>query len=141
VALVTWNDALTDGRGHTGTRYGLCFEPPGDSATSGHWRINVDGIEICTVDSAEGALRRAEGLEAIRCIIRGLTPELTQDQLEYAEVIAREMMDAADQALSAAPISDRAQLLQSTFSLQSILDAMRKECARREREDGLPLVH
>jgi hypothetical protein len=140
VGLVSWNDALTDGHGLSGTRYGLSFQPPDHSTVRGHWRIDVDGAAICTVDSAESAVRRAEGLEAVRCIIRGLGAELNDDQLQYAEVIAREMMEAAEQALTTAPSGDQAHLMKSSRSLRSISEAIRSECARREQEDGPPIL-
>jgi hypothetical protein len=144
VGLVTWNDGLTKGLGLSGTRYGLSFERPSDGGGRGQWRIDVDDAELCAVDTAEGAVRRAEGLEAIRCIIRGLSAELNEDQLQYAEIIAREMMEAADQALATASSGDRTHLMQSSRSLRSVSEAIWRECARREREDGpfvLPLRH
>src|SRR5262249_17151463 len=56
VGLVTWNDALSDGRGRSGARYALCFQPAGDGIRAGgRWRIDVDGAEICAVESAENA--------------------------------------------------------------------------------------
>ena len=143
MGLVTWNDALTEGQGRSGARYGLFFEPPSGGRVCGRWRIDVDDAVICAVDTAEDAVRRAEGLEAIRCIIRGLSPELDDDQLQYAEMIAREMMEAAEQALTMAPARDRAHLVHSSRSLRSISEATRMERARREREDGpsvLPLA-
>ena len=116
----------------------------GDGSGRGSWRIDVDGAEICAVESAESAVRRAEGLEAIRCIIRGRSAELSEDQLQYAEAIAREMTEAADRAATDAPAAARPQLLQSMRSLRSVADAIRTECARREREkdpSALPLRH
>jgi hypothetical protein len=83
---------------------------------SGPWRIEVDCAELCAVATAEDAVRRAEGLEAVRCIIRGLGPDL--NELQSAEVIAREMMEAAEQALTTAPSSDQAHLMQSSRSLR-----------------------
>jgi hypothetical protein len=136
VGLVRWNDGLTEGRGRSGGRYGLCFERASTDGGRGQWRIVVDDAELCAVDTAENAVRRAEGLEAIRCIIRGLSPELDDDQLQHAEIIAREMMDAAQQALTTAPARDQAPLAQSSRALHSISEAIRLECARREREDG-----
>jgi hypothetical protein len=58
--------------------------------------------------------------------------------LDHAQVIAREMMEAADQALATAPSANRAQLLHSACSLRFVTDAIRKECSRRERQDGPP---
>jgi hypothetical protein len=84
--------------------------------------------------------RRVEGLEAIRSIIRGLSPELNDDQLQYAEVIAREMMEAAEQALTTAPSRAQAHLMQSSRSLRSISEAIRSECTRRGREDGRAIL-
>jgi hypothetical protein len=143
VGLVTWNDRLTEGLGRSGSRYGLSFERRSDGGR-GRWRIDVDDAEVCAVDTAEDATRRAEGLEAIRCIIRGLSAELSEDQLQDAGIIAREMMEAADQALTTAPSGDRTELTQSARSLRLVSEAIRKECVRREREDGppvLPLPH
>jgi hypothetical protein len=100
----------------------------------------VDDAELCAVDTAEDAARRAEGLEAIRCIIRGSSAELNEDELQYAEIIAREMMEAADQALATAPSGDRTHLMQSSRSLRSVSEAIRRECTRREREDGTPVL-
>jgi hypothetical protein len=138
VGLVTWNEKLTEGQGRSGSRYGLCFERPSDDGGHGRWRIDVDDAVLCAVDSAESAVRRAEGLEAVRCIIRGLSADLTDEQLDHAQVIAREMMEAADQALATAPSANRAQLLHSACSLRFVTDAIRKECSRRERQDGPP---
>ncbi|HUL06238.1 MAG TPA: hypothetical protein VLV76_07890 [Candidatus Acidoferrum sp.] len=108
MGLVIWNDALSDGRGRSGARYALCFQPAGGGTRrGGRWRIDVDGAEICTVESAENAVRRAEGLEAIRCVIRGLGTELSEDQLQHAEVIVREMTEAADRAAADAPAGAR----------------------------------
>jgi hypothetical protein len=138
--LVSWNDALSEGQGRSGTRYALCFQPAGDEAGGGRWRIDVDGAEICTVESAESAVRRAEGLEAIRCVIRGRSAELSEDQVQYAEVIAREMTEAADRATTDAPAAARPQLLQSLRSLRSVSGAIRRECARRAREEEEPVL-
>jgi hypothetical protein len=110
------------------------------SFARGQWRIEVDDAVLCAVDTAENAVRRAEGLEAIRCILRGLSPELNDDQLQYAEVIAREMMEAAERALTSAPSGDQVHLMQSSRSLRSVSQAIRSECARREREDGPPVL-
>jgi hypothetical protein len=140
VGLVTWNDELTEGLGRSGCRYRLSFERPSQGGGRGRWRIAVDDAELCAVDTAEDAVRRAEGLEAIRCIIRGLSAELNEDQLQYAEIIAREMMVAADQALATAPSGDRTHIIQSSRSLRSVSEAIRRECTRREREDGAPVL-
>ena len=140
MGLVTWNDALSDGRGQSGARYALCFQPAGDGARGGRWRIDVDGAEICTVESAENAVRRAEGLEAVRCVIRGRGAELSEDQLQHADVIAREMTEAADRAAADATAGARTQLLQSVRSLRSVSDAIRRECARRAREEDPPVL-
>jgi hypothetical protein len=129
---------LTEGRGRSGSRFGLCFEPPSDDGGHGRWRINVDDAVLCAVDSAESAVWRAEGLEAVRCIIRGLSADLTDEQLHHAQAIAREMMEAADQALATAPSANRAQLLHSARSLRFVTDVIRKQCSRRKREDGPP---
>ena len=135
MGLVSWNDGLTQGLGRSGGRYGLSFERPADGAGRIQWRIIVDDAELCAVDTAEDAVRRAEGLEAIRCIIRGMSAELSDDQLRTAEIIAGEMMEAAEQALTTAPARDRAHLVHSSHSLRSISEAIRMECARREREE------
>ena len=141
MGLVIWNDALSDGRGRSGARYALCFQPAGAGARrGGRWRIDVDGAEICTVESAENAVRRAEGLEAIRCVIRGLGTELSEDQLQHAEVIVREMTEAADRAAADAPAGARTQLLQSLHSLRSVSAAIRRECAGRAREEDPPVL-
>src|SRR5262249_5616739 len=128
-------------RGRSGARYALCFQPAGDGIRAGgRWRIDVDGAEICAVESAENAVRRAEGLEAIRCVIRGLGTELSEDQLQPAEGIVREMTEAADGGTAAAPAGARTQLLRSVRSLRSVSDAIRRECARRAREEDRPVL-
>jgi hypothetical protein len=92
----------TDGRaGRSGSRYGLGFERPSDDGGHGRWRIDVDDAVLCAVDSAESAVRRAEGLATARS-------------------------------------ANRAQLLHSARSLRFVTDAIRKQCSRREREDGPP---
>lgn len=138
MGLVTWNEKLTEGRGRSGSRYALWFERPSDDGGHGRWRIDVDDAVLCAVESAASAVWRAEGLEAVRCIIRGLGADLTDEQLDHAQAIAREMMEAADHALATAPSANRAQLLHSARSLRFVTDAIRKQCSRREREDGPP---
>jgi hypothetical protein len=132
------NDGLTEGLGRSGSRYRLSFARPLQGGGRGQWRIDVDDAELCAVDTAEDAVRRAEGLEAIRCIIRGSSAELNDDQLQYAEIIAREMMEAADQALATAPSGDRL-----TCAGSRRCDQYRKRyggITRREREDGAPVL-
>ena len=138
MGLVIWNDALTEGVGRSGTRYGLFHERlANETGRPGHWRIEADVATICAVDTVEEAVRRAEGLEGVRCIVRGLARELSEDQLRDAEVTAREMMEAADRALTSAPGAE-AQLMRSSRSLRSISEAIRQECTRRQQEESFP---
>lgn len=74
-----------------------------ENGRPGHWRIEADVATICAVETVAEAVRRAEGLEGVRCVVRGLARDLSGDQLRDAEVTAREMMEAADNALTTAP--------------------------------------
>ena len=144
VGLVTWNDGLTEGLGRSGSRYRLVFRASFGGRRARSVADRRRRRRALRRRHGGGRVRRAEGLEAIRCIIRGSSAELNEDQLQYAEIIAREMMEAADQALATAPSGDRTHLMQSSRSLRSVSEAIRRECTRREREDGppvLPLPH
>lgn len=143
--LVEWSSDLTSGVGRTGSHYSLAYDPPkGD--VPGLWQIAVDNVTVCGVDSAGEAIVRSEGLEAMRCVLSGISRGLQPDHLHRAASIATEMTAAAERALSALPIADdrRVEISQSLDALQSLARMINEERSRRQREEEhepLPLLN
>jgi hypothetical protein len=141
--LIEWNDALSDGVGCSGTRYVLSYERPADTLDGNNgrqWLIAVDGIVICTAKSVQDGLARSEGLEALRCILAGLSDQISDEHCRVAELLASEMLEAAAEGLrlSRHP-GDQSDLLRNVGALQVLSKAVRAECLNRQR--GRTLVH
>jgi hypothetical protein len=134
--LVEWSSDLTSGVGRTGSHYSLAYDPPKGDAP-GLWQIAVDSVTVCGVDSAGEAIVRSEGLEAMRCVLRGISRGLQPDHLHRAASIATEMTAAAERALSELPIADdrRVEISQSLDALQSLARMINDERSRRQREE------
>jgi len=141
--LIEWNDALSQGMGCSGTRYTLSFAYPAGNSSLGHglerrWLILVDGSYVCSAKSAQDALARSEGLEALRCILQGRCNQLSDEHCRVAELIVSEMLGAATEALSASMHrEDNGDLLRNTEALQALSSAIRVECLNRQRESSL----
>jgi hypothetical protein len=143
--LISWNNALSDGIGRSGTRYKLSYERFAGANAEGRWLIDVDDVTICTVVSAQDALNRSEGLEALRCIRLGMSCQISDGHFHVAGVIAAEMIDAAKEALTRSTlIGERVALSRNVDALQALSDAITRESVRRQRgnEPGaLPLLN
>jgi hypothetical protein len=138
--LVAWNGELTDGLGRSGTRYRLSYEHAAGTTARGLWRIDADDAVICALESIDQAVLHAEALEALRCMARGLNAQLSDEQLQSADVVAGEMLRAAKAALRAASGAAQSELLRSARSLDFLGDAISEERARRQQEgDRSPL--
>jgi hypothetical protein len=142
--LIEWNDALSEGMGCSGTRYRLSYDHPGDdcslngNARQQHWLITVDGFIICSAKSAQDALARSEGLEALRCILQGRCDRISDEHCRVAELIASEMLEATTEALSRSlRLEDRDDLLRNVDALQTLSSTIRLECLNRRRESKL----
>ena len=137
MALVEWNNTLTDGFGRSGTRYTLSYERSARDNAVGAWWIGVEGTHVCALRSAEDAICHSEGLEAMRCILRGLGDQLDPDELNRGIAIAAEMQEAAEEALLLLPAGSEqhAELRQNLEAFQSLADAIARERHRRRRGD------
>ena len=141
--LIEWNDALSEGMGRSGTRYALSYGRSGDDGplhrdAGRHWLITVDGFTICSVKSAQDALARSEGLEALRCILQGRCDQISDEHCRVAALIASEMLEAATEALSHSPaLEDQGDLLRNVDALQALSRTIRWECHNRQRESKL----
>lgn len=143
--LVEWSSELTSGLGRTGSHYSLAYDPPKSDAPE-LWQIVVDNVTVCAVDSVGEAIVQSEGLEAMRCVLRGISRDLQPDHLRRAASIATEMTAAAERALSTLPIGDdrRIEISQSLDALQSLARMISDERFRRQREEDhgpLPLLN
>jgi hypothetical protein len=137
MALVEWNNALTDGFGRSGTRYTLSYECSAGDDADGVWWIGVEGTDVCALRSAEDAICHSEGLEAMRCILHGFGDQLDPDELNRGTTLAAEMQEAVEEALLRLPAGSeqQAELRQNLAALQSLADAIATECHRRQRGD------
>jgi hypothetical protein len=148
--LIEWNDALSEVMGCSRTRYTLSYDRPADDcpldgSAKRHWLIAVDGFTVCSAKSAQDALARSEGLEALRCILQGRCDRISDEHCRVAELIASEMLEAATAALSlSVRLEDRGDLLRNVDALQALSGAIRLECLNRQREsklDASPLLN
>jgi hypothetical protein len=143
--LIEWNDALSHGMGRSGTRYKLSYDRPAGGNMGGRWLIDIDDVTVCSVNSAQDALARSEGLEALRCILQGLSQRISDEHCRAAEKIATEMLEAATEALiRSRHVEERTELSRNVDALQALSNAIRVECFRRQREselDTLPALN
>jgi hypothetical protein len=140
--LIEWNDTLSDGLGCSGTRYTLSYDHPEehrlDENTRGDWLIIVDGLALSSASSVQAALARSEGLEALRCILQGRGAQISDEHCRVAELVAREMLEAATESLGRSlRLEDRRDLLRNVDALQALAAAIRVECLNRQRESKL----
>ncbi len=133
--LIEWNDALSDGMGLSGSSYTLSHDhgPMSNDAGRG-WLIAVDGSIICAAESVQDALARCEGLEALRCILKGWCDRISDEQCRVAELIASEMLEAATRTLHGPLVAERGDLARNVDALQALSSAIRSECRKRQRE-------
>jgi len=145
MSLIDWDDALTEGRGRSGTRYRLSYRALAADDARSVWWIGVEGADVCALASAEEAISHSEGLEAMRCLMQGISDQLDLEELRRGRRIANEMRSAAEQALGLLPADNtgRPELQQNLEALQVLADAIAQECRRRQREaaEDLPLLH
>jgi cation transport ATPase len=125
--LIAWNETRSAGRGRTGALYSIarCGE---------RWSVSVDGDVLCLVDVEEDARARTEYFEALRHVALARPSELSGDQLRHAEVVAREMKEAAREAAAGAlPADEREAIDQYGRALGRLIEAIAAERARRTR--------
>jgi hypothetical protein len=135
--LIEWNDALSDGMGLSGSSYTLSYDHCPLSGDAGRrWVIAVDGSTICAAESVQDALARSEGLEALRCILKGRCDRISDEQCHVAELIASEMLEAATRALDRSLIEERGDLARNVDALQALSSAIRSESRKRQRESA-----
>jgi hypothetical protein len=133
--LIEWSDALSHGMGVSGSCYTLSYDRcPLSSDAGRRWLIAVDGSIICTAESVQDALARSEGLEALRCILKGWCDRISDEQRRVAELIASEMLEAATRALNRSLIAERGDLARNVDALQALSSAIRSESRKRQRE-------
>jgi hypothetical protein len=141
--LIEWNEALSEGVGCSGTRYVLSYERATDTTDRNagrQWLVSVDGMIICTAESAQDGLARTEGLEALRCILVGQSDQISDEHCRVAELLASEMLDAAVEALRLPQhLENEGDLLRNVDALQALSEAVRAESLNRQR--GGTLVH
>jgi hypothetical protein len=94
MTLVVWNQALTEGIGRSGTHYTVSWLKPRPGSAAG-WLVTVDDEDLYLSDDARAAVVRAEHLEALRCVLRGLSGEMTDGELNRAVAVAEEMSRSA----------------------------------------------
>ena len=135
--LIEWNDALSDGMGLSGSSYTLSYDHCPLSGDAGRrWVIAVDGSIVCAAESVQDALARSEGLEALRCILKGWCDRISDEQCHVAELIASEMLEAATRALHRSLIEERGDLAGNVDALQALSSAIRSESRKRQRESA-----
>jgi hypothetical protein len=136
--LINWNDTLSEGMGRSGTCYKLSCDRFGGENAGRCWLIDVDDVTICSVESAQDAFARSEGLEALRCILQGKSQQISDEHCRAAGIIATEMLEVATEALRrSVHIDERVSLFGNVDALQTLSDAIRLECVRRQRESEL----
>ena len=141
--LIEWDDALSEGMGCSGTRYKLSYDRPADEGAldcnvGRHWLIDVDGFTVCSANSAQDALARSEGLEALRCILQGRCDQISDEHCRVAGLIASEMLAAATAALNLSRhLDNHDDLSRNIDALQALSSAIRLESLNRQRESKL----
>jgi len=141
--LIEWDDALSEGMGGSGTRYTLSYDRPADDRAldrdvGRYWLIGVDGFTVCSAKSAQDALARSEGLEALRCILQGRCDQISDEHCRVAGLIASEMLEAATAALNLSRhLENHDDLLRNVDALQALSSAIQSECLNRQRESKL----
>jgi len=141
--LIEWDDALSQGLGCSGTRYTLSYAQPFDERSLDRsarrsWLILVDGSYVCSAESAQDALARSEGLEALRSVLQGRCDQLSDEHCRVADLIASEMLQAATEALSLSPhLEAEGDLLRNIDVLHALSSAIHSECLNRQRESKL----
>jgi hypothetical protein len=140
--LIEWNDALSDGKGLSGSHYALTYDRSNEEFSQikraeRRWLIAVDGSTVCTAGSIQEALARTEGLEALRCILQGRCDRISDEHCRVAELTASEMLEAATQALIHALPLDRGNLTKNIDALQALSSTIRSENLKRQRESML----
>lgn len=90
MTLVVWNQTLSTGIGRTGTCYRVMRVDRKRRASAG-WLVTVDDEQLYLAEDAMAAIVRAEHLEALRCVLEGLTGEMTDGELNRAIAVAEEM--------------------------------------------------
>jgi hypothetical protein len=143
--LIDWNEAHSEGVGHSSSRYTLSFDHPRDNRAIGddarlQWRVAVDGVTVCSAISVQDAFARTEALEALRCILQGRSDLISDQHWRGAELMAAEMADAATEALDRGALraEDRQELQQNLEALQALSSAIRLESLKKQRESSAP---
>ena len=145
-ALVRWNGDQSEGEGKSGTSYGI--SPTSDRVELG-WVIAVDdNAEFCLTDSADAALARIEDLEALRCVVAGMTTDLTARQLLGASRVTSEMLESIRISLARPGLTQdqRTELQESRANLRGLGTGIKREQDRRYRRlwleaDSSSLLH
>ena len=139
--LIEWNDALSHGKGLSGSHYSVTYDRPTEDLSlqcaERRLMIAVDGSIVCTATSIQGALARTEGLEALRCALQGRCDRISDEHCRVAELTASEMLEAATHALTHSLPVDRDSLTRNVDALQSLSGAIRSETLKRQRESML----
>lgn len=140
--LIDWDDALSDGKGLSGSHYTLTYDRANEEFSQPkraerRWLIAVDGSTVCTAVSIQDALARSEGLEALRCILQGQCDRISDEHCRVAELTASEMLEAATQALTHSLPADRGSLTRNVDALHVLSSAIRSETLKRQRESML----
>lgn len=127
MSLVAWNPGRNGGRGRTGARYSV-------ARAGACWSVSVDGDVLCVVDDQREALARTEYFEALRHVIHAREDVLSDEQLQQADLIAREMRDATrDACADVLPAEESEAVDLYGRQLEALMQAISVEQARRRR--------
>lgn len=127
MSLVAWNEGRNGGRGRTGALYSV-------ARAGACWSVSVDGDVLCLVEDQDEALARTEYFEALRHVIHAREDLLSDEQLRQADLIAREMRDAArDACADVLPADEHEAVDLYGRQLDALVQAIGAELTRRKR--------
>lgn len=141
--LVNWNPEMNLGRGRSGSTYAIACQDRIRPELTQAWIVSVDDRHVCSTGTAHEAIEQIERLEALRCVMRGMADQMSNQELGLAAVIAAEMSSAAIEALSDRSLS-RAQVVEierSLAQLRSLEDVIMRSQGRAREEDVFVVRH
>jgi hypothetical protein len=141
--LVNWNSELNLGRGRSGSTYAISCQDRSRPELMQAWIVSVDDRNVCSTGTPLEAVEQIERLEALRCVMRGLAEQLSQQELNLAGLIASEMSQAAIDALGDRNLSrtEVVEIERSIAQLRSLEDVILRNQGHGGDEDAFLLRH
>lgn len=140
--LVNWNSEMNLARGRSGSKYAICCQDRARPDLMQAWIVSVDDRDVCSTGTPLEAVEQIERLEALRCVMRGLAEQMSEQELSLAAVIAGEMSQAAVAALGERGLSksELAEIERSIAQLRSLEDVIQRSRGCGE-EDAFLVRH